>query len=214
MRAGWLWVAWATGLSSAQAAERRAHELLERRQISAVRVEAGSVRIDGRLSEAAWASAPVARRFVQSAPDPGAEATLSTEFRVLVDDHALYIGVRLLDPQPDRITATLGRRDDENVSDWCFVEIDSRFDHRSGFSFGLNPGGVQVDGVWSNDVDYDSSWNAVWESTASVDAKGWTAEFRIPFSQLAFSLPPGASTLSWGLNVYRFNPRTGEVSNW
>jgi hypothetical protein len=74
----------------------------------------------------------------------------------MYDDAAVYVAVRLFDPSPDSVLAPYPRRDDENTSDWVFVEVDTRFDRRSGYSFGLNPRGVQVDGTWSNDVDFDT----------------------------------------------------------
>src|SRR5262249_55074311 len=170
--------------------------------------------VDGLLDEAAWAEAPVATDFVESTPRPGAPASIRSEARVLADGAALYVALRYYDPDPARIQAPMPRRDDETTSDWAFVEIDSRYDRRTGFSFGVNPRGVQVDGLWLSDTQYDSSWNAVWQSAARIDDLGWTAEFRIPFSQIAFSLPAGARELTWGINFYRYCPSRGESSNW
>jgi hypothetical protein len=184
--------------------------LLAPRTLVAARV-VGPMRIDGVLDEPAWASAPSGDRFIQQRPTPGAEARLHTTVRVLYDADALYVGVRLDDPDAAHLQAPIGRRDDENNSDWCFVEIDSRHDRRTAFSFGVNPVGMQVDGVFVDDVNYDSTWNAVWEAAATRDAGGWTVEYRIPFSVFAFH--PGAP-MTWGLNVYRSNPASGEVSNW
>jgi hypothetical protein len=183
------------------------------RSLTAVRTR-GALHIDGRLDEPAWAAAPIGDKFIVQDPTPGEAARLHTEFRVLFDDDALYIGVRMADPAAARIEAPLGRRDDENVSDWCFVELDSRRDRRTAFSFGVNPAGMQVDGVFVDDTNYDASWNAVWEAAAHVDADGWTAEYRIPFSILAFHRPAAGEPMRWGLNVYRFNPHGGETSNW
>jgi hypothetical protein len=191
-----------------------ASAILGHRTIDAVRITTAPPVIDGRLDESVWSTAPVAADFVQSSPRPATLASLKSEARVLMDDDALYIGLTYYDPDPRNIQAPLARRDDETTSDWAFVEIDSRFDRRSGFSFGVNPAGVQVDGTWSNDANYDSSWNAVWEAAAKVNGDGWTAEVRIPFSQLAFRLPPGARELTWGINFYRYSPSHGESSNW
>ncbi|HEY0553954.1 MAG TPA: carbohydrate binding family 9 domain-containing protein, partial [Thermoanaerobaculia bacterium] len=188
--------------------------ILARRSLAALPLTGPRPVIDGRLDEPVWQQAAVATGFVVSSPRPGAPASLRSEARVLVDSEAIYIGLTYFDPEPAKIQAPLARRDDETVSDWAFVEIDSRHDRRSGFSFGVNPRGVQVDGLWSDDIVYDSSWNAVWEAAAHVDARGWTAEVRIPFSQLAFRLPPGASELVWGINFYRYSPGHGESSNW
>lgn len=188
--------------------------ILEHRTLQAVRVAGAPPVIDGRLDEAAWKGSPVAAGFVEARPRPAEAASLRSEARVLVDDDALYVGLTYFDPEPRRIQAPLARRDDETTSDWAFVEIDSRLDRRSGFSFGVNPAGVQCDGTWANDVDYDASWNGVWEAAARVTADGWTAELRIPFSQLAFHLPGDGRELVWGINFYRYSPSHGESSNW
>jgi len=188
--------------------------ILERRTLTALPLDGPPPVIDGRLDEEVWARAPVARGFVQSSPHPASAASLPSEARVLVDGEALYIGLTYDDPEPQRIVAPLVRRDDETVSDWAFVEIDSRHNRRNAYSFGVNPHGVQVDGLWLNDTDYDSSWNCVWQSAAAIGPHGWTAELRIPFSQLAFALSPGRERLVFGINFYRYSPGHGETSNW
>ena len=40
---------------------------------------------------------------------------------------------------------------------------------------------------------------------ATVDSGGWTAEMRIPFSQLRFN---ATDVQTWGLNIDRWNPAT------
>jgi cellulose/xylan binding protein with CBM9 domain len=165
-------------------------------------------RIDGRLDDPIWCAAPPLTDFVQSGPNPGALATLPTVARVLFDDDAVYVAVRLFDPAPDSIVAPFPRRDNETTSDWVFLEIDSRFDRRSGFSFGVNPRGVQVDGTWANDVDYDAAWNGVWTSAARIDSLGWTVEYRIDYSQLALGRSRGVSMCTATPRIGA-NPPTG-----
>lgn len=191
-----------------------AADALRFRTVTAVRVGVRAPTIDGVLDEPLWDSAPVATDLIQGRPTPGAIATLRTEARIAYDDDALYVAVRMYDPYPSRIVAPIPRRDDETTSDWVFVEIDSRHDRRSAFSFGVNPRGVQVDGVWTDDVRWDQAWNGVWQSAARIDSLGWTAEYRIPFSQLALSRGSDAGELVFGFNVYRYAPRIGESSNW
>jgi hypothetical protein len=189
-------------------------EILGRRSLAAARIDGPAPVIDGRLDEAAWAAAPAAGRFVESRPRPGSPAGLRSEALLLVDDDAIYAGLRYYDPQPETIQSPLLRRDDESASDWAIVEFDSRHDRRSAFAFGINPRGVQVDGIWYSDTLFDFAWNAVWQAAARKQPDGWTAEFRIPFSQLAFHLPEAASELLWGVNFYRYNAARGESSNW
>jgi hypothetical protein len=187
--------------------------LLAPRSVTAARAGA-AIQVDGRLDEPAWSAARSGEDFIQAEPAPGDLAKLPTTFRVLFDDRALYIGVRLDDPEAAAIQAPLGRRDNETTADWCFVEIDSRRDRRTAYSFGVNPAGMQVDGVFLNDIEYDVTWNAVWESATRTDGTGWTVEYRIPFSILAFHGAAAGEPMRWGINVHRYNPHTGEVSNW
>jgi hypothetical protein len=178
-------------------------------------------RVDGRLDDRAWAAAPASGDFTQRAPRAGLPATQRTEVRVAYDRDALYVAVRCFDARPDLIGRQLARRDPDGIySDWVHVGIDSYRDRRTGFRFSLNPRGVQGDGFLFDDTEEDALWDAVWTGAARVDAEGWVAELRIPFSQLRFSraaldqaggaLPPGA----WGFNVVREVARTGEESWW
>ncbi|MFO7894436.1 MAG: DUF5916 domain-containing protein [Longimicrobiales bacterium] len=180
--------------------------------LHAERVEAPPT-IDGRVDEAIWARAEVATGFTQMRPDPGAAAEQRTEVRVLYDDAAIYVAARLHDTAPDSVVAQLGRRDSQVFSDWFFVGIDSYFDRRTAFAFGINPRGVLVDVLLHNDTEEDVSWDAVWEGAARQDGDGWTAEFRIPLSQLRFS-PSNGADLRWGINFRRSVARTGEESFW
>jgi hypothetical protein len=185
--------------------------------------------IDGRLDETAWADADVATGFTQLRPSPGQPASERTEVRVLYDDEAIYVAARMYDSAPDSIVAQLGRRDSGVYSDWFYVAIDSYHDRRTGFVFGLNPRAVQQDILLHNDVQEDDSWDAVWEGAASQDDEGWTAEFRIPLSQLRFSSPDGGDCptagsargedatcgeMVWGVNFMRNIARHGEESFW
>ncbi len=192
----------------------REHSALNRRTAEAARWTGSPPRIDGQLDEAAWCAAPPLADLIQSGPNPGALATLPTQARVLFDDAAVYVAIRLFDPHPDSIVAPYPRRDDETTSDWLFLEIDSRFDRRSALAFGVNPRGVQVDGSWAGDVNYDAAWNGVWASAARIDSAGWTVEYRIGFSQLTLGRSRPGQPLTWGINLYRYTPHRGETSNW
>lgn len=180
------------------------------RTLRATRV-AGELRIDGDLADPFWNGASAAGGFVQRQPNSGAPATERTEVRVLYSEEALYVAVRLYDSRPDSIAAPLTRRDARGIqSDWATVMVDSYNDNRTAFAFGVNPRGVKRDYLIYNDAQEDFSWDAVWEVATRVDSLGWTAEFRIPLSQLRFS--PQRTT--WGLNLERQIARRDEVSYW
>ena len=107
--------------------------------------EATAMQIDGHLTEAAWAKAPVVTGFVQRTPSEGTAASHQTEVRILFDSTALYIAVDALDPEPDQVVGILTRRDDASPSDWVSILLDSFYDKRSAYEFGVNAAGVKYD---------------------------------------------------------------------
>jgi hypothetical protein len=169
--------------------------------------------VDGRLDDAVWAAAAVGSDFVQQRPQSGAPASQRTEVRIAYDAAAVYVAVRAYDTAPDSIAAQLGRRDATGLySDWVHVVFDSYFDRRTGYRFMVNPRGVKRDVFHFNDGAEDGTWDAVWEVATTVDSLGWTAEFRIPFSQLRYK--PTEGEQRWGLNVIRDLARKDERSYW
>jgi hypothetical protein len=180
---------------------------------------AASLLIDGRLDDPAWTAADPATGFRQFQPDEGAPATQETEVRIVYGAASLYIGATLYDESPEEIVAALGRRDDINRADWFFVSIDSYFDRQTAYTFGVNAGGVQFDGIRSGSGEGggpgggrpDESWDAVWESDVAITAEGWVVEIRIPYSMLRFS---EADAQRWGIHFSREIPRLSEESEW
>jgi hypothetical protein len=170
-----------------------------------------TIRVDGALDEAVWAIAEPITAFVQREPREGAAPTLSTEARVAFDASALYVAVRAYDPEPGRIVGYLTRRDAGSSSDWVHVFIDSYHDRRTAYQFGINPAGVKFDSYWFNDDNEDSSWDAVWDGGAARTSDGWTAEFRIPYSQLRFS---SGGNGDLGFAITRTVSRLNEMSTW
>ena len=169
----------------------------------------GPIVIDGILTEADWSRAEVADHFTQRDPDEGKPATERTEIRILYDDEAIYVAARLFDGQPDRIVRRLSNRDDPPDADHISFFFDPRHDRLTGAMFRVSAAGVQADNVISNDTNEDGSWDAVWTSAVTVDAQGWCAELRIPFSQLRFN---AAEQQTWGINVARYIQRKNETA--
>jgi hypothetical protein len=177
------------------------------------------ITVDGRLDEAAWAAATPITQLRQSRPDEGAAATLATEIRILYDDDALYVGARMSEPLGKAgIRAPLARRDqllaaDGNngsfnslTTDKLAVVLDPYHNHLDEVWFEINPAGVRGD-----QFNGDPSWDPVWEGATQVTAEGWTAEMRIPYSQLRFS---SKAVQTWGLQLWRYVDRLNEQDQW
>ena len=167
--------------------------------------------IDGRNDDPIWQSSPKIGEFRQFAPHVDIAPTFRTEFQTAYDEHNLYVFVRMYDPHPDSIMHALSRRDIRGPSDQIKIIVDSYGDKRSGYEFAVNPDGVKRDYSISNDSQEDDSWNGIWDVATSVDSLGWTAEFRIPLSQLRYA---HLERHTFGFGVWRDVERLAERDSW
>ncbi|HEY9226617.1 MAG TPA: DUF5916 domain-containing protein, partial [Gemmatimonadaceae bacterium] len=158
-----------------------------------------------------WRTASTVSEFRQFEPRIDADPSFKTEFRAAFDERNLYVFVRMFDPHPDSIMRALTRRDVRGPSDQVKLLIDSYDDKRSGYEFAVNPDGVKRDFSMSNDTNEDGSWNGIWDVATRVDSLGWTAEFRIPLSQLRYSK---AESHTFGFGVWRDIERYKERDAW
>jgi len=167
--------------------------------------------LDGRDDDVVWRTAPPIEQFLEAMPTEGAEPKLRTEARVAYDEHNLYVFVRCFDPHPDSIVSLLSRRDDQTASDHVTVMLDPYHDRRTGYEFSVNPAGVKTDYAIYKDGDEDVAWDAVWDAATRIDSLGWTAEYRIPLSQLHYS-SKGSGT--FGLLIWRVIQRHTATVTW
>ena len=168
--------------------------------------------IDGLLDESVWSEGEAITGFIQKDPRPGEPATQKTEVRVVLDDEHIYIGAYLFDNSPDSIASQIIRRDGWGYSDWFAVGIDSYLDRRTCFGFWVGPSGSLRDMLHYNDTETDRSWDAVWEAKSVILENGWSAEMKIPLSQLRYN--PSEREQKWGVNFYRRTARSGEETFW
>ena len=184
-------------------------------QATAVRVPSDStIRLDGRLDEVVWRAAPPLSKFVQKEPNEGAPPTERMEIRFVYDEDALFVGARMHSASgPAAIQAPLGRRDEVAQAEYLLVALDTYFDRRTAYCFGVTAAGVRLDHYHSADTEteFDSGFDPVWEAKTQIDEEGWTAELWIPFSQLRFS---DLAEQVWGLNIHRWTPTHNEDDYW
>ncbi|HLB53929.1 MAG TPA: DUF5916 domain-containing protein, partial [Gemmatimonadales bacterium] len=177
---------------------------------SAVRASPAPV-VDGRDTDPVWRDAPIITEFLEFDPVEGKEARFRTEARVAYDSRNFYVFVRMHDPEPNKILKLLARRDVRTPSDQIKIIVDSYHDRRSGYEFAVNPGGVKRDYAIYNDWHEDDTWDAVWDAATTVDSLGWTAEFRIPLSQIRY---PKADAHTFGFAIWRDIDRYKERVSW
>jgi len=180
------------------------------KQIQAVRAEIAPV-IDGVLDDPAWKQAFVIKDLHQARPHEYTKPNNRSEFYVIYDKDAVYIGAHLWDSEPDKITANILKqgasvRNDDRIT----IVIDPFNDKRSGYGFSLNSNSVRRDGSYINPLSLAGEWDGIWQGKASHTDDGWIAEVAIPIKTLSFN--PENDT--WGFNVRREIVRTGERIAW
>ena len=156
--------------------------------------------INGDLNDAAWKQLEWMNAFVQVEPYEGRKPTQETQFKMAHDDENLYIAIRAYDTHPDSIVKRLSRRDNLE-GDQVGIQIDSYNDKRTAFSFFVSAAGVKTDWVISDDgMNRDYNWDPIWYVDTAIDSLGWTAEMKIPFTQIRFSRKGDSG---WGLQIQR-----------
>ncbi len=167
--------------------------------------------IDGILNDDSWELVEWTGDYIEFQPDENTPPSQQTKFKILYDNSYLYVAFRCYDTEPGKIEQRLSRRDGFS-GDWVEINIDSYYDKRTSFSFTITAAGVKGDELVSeNGNNWDSSWNPIWYAKTNTDAEGWTAEMKIPLSQIKFSSAPNQV---WGLQSTRRFFREEERSLW
>lgn len=196
-----------------ESAETKSQELRKNHQARAIS-ETHTPLIDGKLDDRAWqhlSSVPWSTNFTQRLPNEGEAATQQTRFKILYDSKFLYIGIRCDESAKTDINSRMSRRDGYN-GDWVEITLDTYHDQRTAFAFALSAAGVKSDKyITLNGIEEDLAWNPIWYAGSHIHATGWTAEMKIPLSQLRFS---NAESQVWGLQVQRRILRNEELSVW
>ncbi|HDO06745.1 MAG TPA: hypothetical protein ENG85_03590 [Bacteroidetes bacterium] len=169
--------------------------------------------MDGRLNEPAWQQARKISNFTQRELHEGRPATERTDVAVLYDTKNLFVGVWCYDDHPDKIVASQMKRDFNYGTDDNFqIVIDTYGDRRNGYLFITNPNAARADILVSqNGQSNNRDWNGVWNVKTTRTARGWFAEFEIPFSSLRFAK---GGTQIWGINFERNIRRKREQDDW
>lgn len=181
------------------------------RKLPAVRATL-PIRIDGALNEEAWKQAPPVRDFVEQRPSFGKaeDPETRTEFYILYDDNAVYVGGFCHERARDSIATELLGRDQIGINDFAGVIFDTYLDHINGVGFYVTALGEQCDTKYALNNE-DATWSAVYETATKIRNDGWTFEMRIPYSALRFSKQ---TVQTWGVNFLRRRAKTGRQYLW
>lgn len=167
---------------------------------------AGPITIDGDLSDAGWKGATKVDTFYETNPGDNIEPKVKTAAYLTYDEKFFYAGFEFFDPDPSKIRAPYGDRDNvPGYTDYGGIILDTRNDGRTGLLLLANPRGIQYDAV-SDDggSGEDNSPDLYWDAAAKITKEGWTLEMRVPFSSLRY---PKTNPQLWRIMLYRNYPR-------
>ncbi|MES2275643.1 MAG: DUF5916 domain-containing protein [Bacteroidota bacterium] len=170
-------------------------------------------KIDGLLDDEAWKNVPIATDFVENNPVAGRREKPEerTEVKIIYDNNAIYVAARMYETSEAKVARELTTRDKIANDDFVGIIFDTYLDGLNGTGFYTTAAGVQYDAKYSNGGNEDDTWNGVWESKVTVDDKGWSAEFKIPYSALRFGKK---DIQTWGLNMIRRRQSTQAQLFW
>ncbi|WP_232825633.1 DUF5916 domain-containing protein [Algoriphagus litoralis] len=174
------------------------------------------ITLDGILDEEIWTNEEGWNgNFRQYFPSDTSASRVRTRMKIAFDEQNLYIAAVMENLGPRKYVSTSLRRDFRGEQNDAIVFVMDTFnDKTNAFSFGINPYGVQREGLISNggmtSADLSLAWDNKWYSEAKIFENHWQAEMVIPLSTLRFN--DGAQ--NWNLNVYRIDSELGERSTW
>jgi hypothetical protein len=180
----------------------------------AIKKAKGHIVLDGKLDEADWQEAEVAKDFFLNYPIDTAMAPFQTEARVTFDDHAFYVSFVCYDDKTPDIIQSLRRDFDFDSNDNVGFSLGPYNDGINGFFFLITPRGVQCEGTiagaGAGDDSYSGTWDNKWYSHVEKLEDRWIAELRIPFSSFRYK----SNVKEWNINFLRKDLKRNLVSSW
>ncbi len=189
---------------------------------TAMRLPAGqSLKVDGKLDEAAWQQAPYTEAFVSPSGSADTAGLQKTRARFLWDDTALYVAVESSDTD---IWSTFTERD-SNTWEQEVIELflDPDGDKNDYLELQVTPSNVVFDAKFvthRSDLAVARAWNmAGFKSAVSVDGTvnarddldvGYVVELAVPFAETpSLKNTPPKSGDEWRVNLFRWDAPKG-----
>ncbi|MCP2519093.1 carbohydrate binding family 9 domain-containing protein [Candidatus Aminicenantes bacterium AC-335-A11] len=168
--------------------------------------------IDGLLNDECWKEAFKIEKFTQFEPKENSPPTEKTIAYIGYDKKNLYVAFQCFDSEPDKIRASLSKRDHISLDDFVGFVLDTFNAKKRAFQFVVNPLGIQEDSIVTEEpLKEDLSWDTYFISKGRINKDGYTVEIAIPFKSIRF---PNTSVQRWGIHIFRRIRRKSERIHW
>ena len=181
------------------------------------------IAVDGALTDSVWQRAALLTGFSQYRPVDGRAAEDSTQVLVWYNSGSVHFGIRAFEAH-GTVKASLADRDRIDGEDYVQILLDPFNDRRRAWIFGINPLGVQADGIRTEGgtgasgpgaggrfENVDLNPDFVFASKGRVTDYGYEVEIRVPFKSLRYQ---SVDPQTWALNVLRKVQHSGYEDTW
>jgi len=157
--------------------------------------------LDGELNEAVWSRIAPFNGLRIIEPDTLEPAPYPTDARIFYTSRGLYMSFDMTQPVASLIQRISSRDNIEINRDTITVTLDTSGEGLFGYWMMLALGDNQADGTVLPERQYRTEWDGAWNGATAITAKGWSAEFFVPWGQMAMPRAEGARQI--GINVVR-----------
>jgi len=171
----------------------------------------GAITLDGKLDDPVWEKAA---KIDALSPLKDHPVTQPTQVKIFHDANNFYIGVTCHEANMDKLWEPATQRDG---AVWSGDDVEIYLapgDHNNESKYPyyqllFSPSGVQTDLSLNSEGQSNIKWDANWQVKTNKATDYWSAEVRIPFSDLQ-----GQNANIWRANIGRMETPNGDTSTW
>ena len=141
--------------------------------------------IDGKIDEAVWTSITPYERLKVTQPDTLKDPIYKSVVKFFYTVDGFYFSIDMEQPKDTLVKRFTNRDDWATKSDKVSISIDTSGEAKYAYWMALSLGDSEGDGTLLPEKRYSMDWDGAWNGATSETDNGWSAEFYIPWSQMA-----------------------------
>ncbi len=150
-----------------------------------------NIDVDGNVNESVWGRIAPINQMRVIEPDTLDGVPFDTDTRLFYTERGLYVSFDMEQPA-DTIVRRISTRDNVDLNrDNVLVMLDTSGEGLFGYFMMLALGDNQADGTVLPERQYATQWDGAWYGATQETARGWSAEFFIPWGQMAMPREDG-----------------------
>ena len=147
--------------------------------------------VDGTIDEAAWGRVAPINQMRVIDPETLDGVPYATDSRIFYTERGMYISFDMEQPA-DTIVQRISTRDNIALNrDKVSITLDTSGEGLFAYWMSLGLGDNQADGTVLPERQYSTQWDGAWYGATQETARGWSAEFFIPWGQMAMPREDG-----------------------